>query len=169
MHDAPHLIEQTLDESIIRGAIELERTKNGLTPHRLPAWARAQAADPQIAMAEAQPSGVRLAFTTEATTVELDVLPTRLNFGGVPPRDVGVYDLTVDGRLVAQQSAKDATFLMIDISTGAVTSVTVGADIPDSKFDVPADINIQKIDFNDSGTQAVTSAQSQSTQAQTQQ
>jgi hypothetical protein len=116
------LIAHPLDESIIRGAIELEPTDQGLKPHRLPVWARAQAADPQIAMAEAQPSGVRLAFTTEATTVEIDVLPTRLNFGGAPPRDLGMYDLSVDGRLVAQQSAKAATILMIDITTGAVST-----------------------------------------------
>jgi len=116
------LMDHPLDASIIRGAIELEPTEHGLTPHRLPAWARAQASDPQIAMAEAQPSGVRLSFTTEATTVELDALPTRLNFGGAPARDLGVYDLTVDGRLVAQQSAKDATFLLIDMTTGAVST-----------------------------------------------
>ncbi len=128
MSQAKPLIEYPLDESIIRGAYDLEPTEHGLTPHRLPAWARAQAADPQIAMAEAQPSGVRLAFTTDATTVEIDVLPTRLNFGGAPPRDLGVYDLTVDGRLVAQQSAKDATFLMIDIATGAVSTQAGAVD-----------------------------------------
>jgi hypothetical protein len=122
MSQTEPLIEHPLDESIIRGAFEFEPTEHGLTPHRLPAWARAQASDPQIAMAEAQPSGVRLAFTTEATTVEIDVLPTRLNFGGAPPRALGMYDLSIDGQLVAQQAAKDATLLTIDISTGAVST-----------------------------------------------
>lgn len=122
MSQSRPLIDHPLDVSIIRGAFELEPTVHGLTPHRLPAWARAQAADPQIAMAEAQPSGVRFAFTTDATTVEIDVLPTRVNFGGAPPRALGVYDLAVDGQLVAQQSAKEATQLLIDISTGAVTT-----------------------------------------------
>ena len=35
-------------------------------------------------MAEAQPSGVRLAFRTRATTVELDALPTRQVYAGAP-------------------------------------------------------------------------------------
>jgi hypothetical protein len=137
MTQTPSLIEHPLDSSIIRGAIELEPTEHGLTPHRLPAWARAQAADPQIAMAEAQPSGVRLAFTTEATTVEIDVLPTRLSFEGAPPWPAGVYDLTVDGRLVAQQTAKDATLLTIDITTGAMS--TKGGAVDTLTFgDLPA-------------------------------
>ena len=38
---------------------------------------RAQCPTPQLAMAESQPSGVRLALRTAATVVELDVLVTR--------------------------------------------------------------------------------------------
>jgi hypothetical protein len=52
---------------ILRGALDLERTEHGVLPHRLPARARAQCADGQLAMAEAQPSGVRLVFRTRAT------------------------------------------------------------------------------------------------------
>ncbi|MCZ9339257.1 lipase, partial [Streptomyces sp. TRM76130] len=62
---------------LLRGALDLERTPHGLLPHRLPARARAQCADPQLALAESQPSGVRLAFRTRATTVELDTVPTK--------------------------------------------------------------------------------------------
>ena len=36
--------------ALVRGALELEATARGLLPHRLPAWARAQCADPQLAM-----------------------------------------------------------------------------------------------------------------------
>ena len=53
-------------------------------------------------MAEAQPSGVRLAFRTTATAIELDVLPTKLAYVGAPPRPDGVYDLLVDGRLAGR-------------------------------------------------------------------
>ena len=35
---------------LLRGAVELEATGRGVLPHRLPAWARAQCADPQGAM-----------------------------------------------------------------------------------------------------------------------
>ena len=58
---------------LLRGALDLERTAHGVLPHRLPARARRQIPDDQLAMAEAQPSGVRLAFRTRATAVELDV------------------------------------------------------------------------------------------------
>lgn len=69
---------------MLRGAVEVERTPHGLLPHRLPASARRQFPDDQLAMAEAQPSGVRLVFRTRATTVELDALPTKRAYVGAP-------------------------------------------------------------------------------------
>lgn len=87
-------------------------------PHQLPAWARAQYADGQLAMAEAQPSGVRLVFRTRATAVELDSLPTRRTYVGAPPRPDGVYDLLVDGRPAGQGSVTGGNALTIDMATG---------------------------------------------------
>ncbi|GII94254.1 GDSL-type esterase/lipase family protein [Sinosporangium siamense] len=86
----------------LRGHLEVEETAHGLLPHRLPAWARRQIPDDRLAVAEAQPSGVRLAFRTRATVVELDTLPTKRVYLGFPPPPDGVYDLLVDGRLTAQ-------------------------------------------------------------------
>lgn len=106
---------------LLRGALDFEQTARGLLPHRLPARARAQCSDPQLAMAESQPSGVRVVFRTEATQIELDVLPTRYVYAGLPARPAGVYDLLVDGRLVQQASAPDADLVTIDMSTGTVT------------------------------------------------
>lgn len=87
---------------MLRGFLDVERTAHGLLPHRLPARARRQIPDDQLAMAEAQPSGVRLVFRTRATTVELDTLPTKRVYQGFPAPADGVYDLLVDGRLAAQ-------------------------------------------------------------------
>ncbi|WP_447034894.1 GDSL-type esterase/lipase family protein [Streptomyces sp. DSM 118878] len=87
---------------LLRGFLDVEATAHGLLPHRLPARARRQIPDEQLAMAEAQPSGVRLAFRTRATAVELDALPTKRAYRGFPPPADGVYDLLVDGRLTAQ-------------------------------------------------------------------
>jgi hypothetical protein len=87
--------------------------------HRLPAWARDQAADAQLAMAESQPSGVRLAFTTAATSIELRALATRFGFRGAPARPLGVFDLVVDGGPVDQRSLATATVVTIDMATGA--------------------------------------------------
>ncbi len=107
--------------AIVRGALDLERTEHGVLPHRLPARARRQIPDDQLAMAESQPSGVRLAFRTEATAVELDVLPTKLAYAGAPPRPDGVYDLLVDGRLAGQASASGGNVRTIDMATGSST------------------------------------------------
>ncbi|MFK0257026.1 GDSL-type esterase/lipase family protein [Streptomyces sp. NPDC090445] len=115
-HLTPHWITTPITDSLIRGAIELERTARGLLPHRLPARARAQCADGQLAMAEAQPSGVRLAFRTGATAIELDTVPTKRVYTGAPPRPDGVYDLLVDGRLTAQGTAHGGDTLVIDMT-----------------------------------------------------
>ncbi|MFD5703194.1 GDSL-type esterase/lipase family protein [Streptomyces lasiicapitis] len=103
---------------LLRGALDLERTAHGVLPHRLPARARAQCADPQLAMVESQPAGVRLVFRTRATAVELDALPTKRVYVGAPPRPEGVYDLVVDGRLTEQVSLSGGNTLTIDMTAG---------------------------------------------------
>ncbi|QCX75558.1 hypothetical protein C9F11_09350 [Streptomyces sp. YIM 121038] len=108
-----------LTAGLLRGALDLERTAHGLLPHRLPARARAQCADGQLAMAESQPSGVRVAFRSRATVVELDALPTKRVYAGAPPRPDGVYDLLVDGDLVGRESLAEGNTLTIDMAAGS--------------------------------------------------
>ncbi|MEU1803154.1 GDSL-type esterase/lipase family protein [Streptomyces sp. NPDC019937] len=105
---------------LLCGALDLERTAHGLLPHRLPARARAQCADGQLAMAEAQPSGVRLVFRTRATAVELDALRTKMAYRGAPPRPDGVYDLRIDGRLAGRASVTGGNVRTADMTTGSV-------------------------------------------------
>src|ERR1700735_5020460 len=105
MHSQDIWINTAITEDLLFGALELERTEHGVLPHRLPARARAQCDDAQLAMVEAQPSGVRLAFSTRATAIELDTLPTKRIYLDAPPRPDGIYDLLVDGRLAGQASA----------------------------------------------------------------
>ncbi|MFJ9411031.1 GDSL-type esterase/lipase family protein [Streptomyces sp. NPDC101393] len=104
---------------LLRGALDLEHTEQGVLPHRLPARARAQCTDGQLAMAEAQPSGVRLVFRTRATAIELDTLRTKMAYRGAPPRPDGVYDLLVDGRLAGQADANGGNVLTVDMTTGS--------------------------------------------------
>ncbi|MGW4867773.1 GDSL-type esterase/lipase family protein [Streptomyces chartreusis] len=111
-------ITTTVTADLLRGALDVERTECGVLPHRLPARARAQNTDGQLAMAESQPSGVRLAFRTRATAVELDTLPTKRTYVGAPPRPHGVYDLVVDGRPAGQGSVTDGNVLVIDMMAG---------------------------------------------------
>ncbi|MEU4387160.1 GDSL-type esterase/lipase family protein [Promicromonospora sp. NPDC023805] len=113
---------------LLRGAPELEQTPTGVRVHRLPARALAQAADPQLAMVESQPSGVRLAVTTAATSIELRALATRFGFRGAPARPLGVFDLVVDGRLVGQGSLASATVVTIDMATGSREVAEGGVD-----------------------------------------
>jgi lysophospholipase L1-like esterase len=107
---------------VVRGALDLEPTEHGVLPHRLPAWARRQIPDDQLATAESQPAGVRLAFRTSATAIELDVLPTKMAYVGAPPRPDGIYDLLVDGRLVGRATVPDGKVRTTDMTNGSVVT-----------------------------------------------
>ncbi|MFJ5220056.1 GDSL-type esterase/lipase family protein [Streptomyces sp. NPDC088354] len=118
MYTEQQWITTPVTADLVRGALELERTERGILPHRLPARARAQNTDGQLAMAEAQPAGVRLAFRSRATAIELDTVPTKRVYAGAPPRPDGVYDLVVDGRLAGRESVTGGNTLTIDMTTG---------------------------------------------------
>ncbi|WLQ39405.1 SGNH/GDSL hydrolase family protein [Streptomyces laculatispora] len=118
MHTETDWITTPITAGLLRGALDLEHTEHGVRPHRLPSRARAQCADGQLAMAEAQPSGVRLVFRTRATAIELDALRTKTAYQGAPPRPDGVYDLLVDGRLAGQESVTGGNVLMVDMTAG---------------------------------------------------
>ena len=111
------VIDTEIVPGLLRGALDLERGELGVRPLRLPAWARARA-DPQLRLAQSQPSGVRLVFRTAATVVEVDARRTTLALAGVPPRPDGRYDLVVDGELAAQQPSSGGVALVTDLATG---------------------------------------------------
>ncbi|MFH8484452.1 GDSL-type esterase/lipase family protein [Streptomyces longisporoflavus] len=141
--DAGHgWITTPITADILRGALDLEQTEHGVLPHRLPAWARAQWSDGQLAMAESQPSGVRLVFRTRATAIELDTLPTKRDYVGAPPRPEGLYDLLVDGRLAGQGAVNGGNTLTIDMTAGTFErrSGPIGTlrftELPDAAKDI---------------------------------
>ncbi|MEV5295902.1 GDSL-type esterase/lipase family protein [Streptomyces sp. NPDC053741] len=115
-----NLIRTPITADFLRGHLDLEETAHGLLPHRLPAWARRQIPDDLLAVAEAQPSGIRLAFRTSATTIGLDALPTKRAYRGFPPPPDGIYDLLVGGRLTAQATVAGGNLRTItDMQTQA--------------------------------------------------
>jgi lysophospholipase L1-like esterase len=114
------LITTSISRALVHGCVEIEQTEAGLLPHRLPAWARRQTSDPQLAMVEAQPSGVRLAFRSRATRIELDTVPTKRVYVGAPARPDGVYDLVVDGRLAGQGTVTGGNTMTVDMLSGSV-------------------------------------------------
>ncbi|GAA1673477.1 SGNH/GDSL hydrolase family protein [Kribbella yunnanensis] len=112
------MITTPITLSLLRGVVELTQSDRGLVPHRLPGWARRQYDDPQLAGAESQPSGVRLAFRTQASVIELDVVATKRDYVGAPPRPDGVYDLVIDGTLTAQETAEAGDVMTVDLLAG---------------------------------------------------
>ena len=104
--------------ALVRGAAWTETTARGLRPHRLPAWVGRQLGDPQLAVMEAQPSGVRLAFATTATAVEVVLHPTRLAYRQVE-RPRGAVDLVVDGAVLASEPLTGGDAVETDLATGA--------------------------------------------------
>ncbi|MFB9928805.1 GDSL-type esterase/lipase family protein [Amycolatopsis halotolerans] len=112
-------ITTEIGEEFVRGALELERTPQGLLPHRLTARARAQNTDSRLALAETQPSGVRLVFRTESTAIELDTHRTKVGYAGVPPLPDGNYDLVLNGRPAGSATVSGGDELILDMMTGS--------------------------------------------------
>ncbi|MGW6783322.1 GDSL-type esterase/lipase family protein [Streptomyces sp. NPDC054987] len=118
-HDtAPGWTTTPVGPELLRGALEVEHTARGVLPHRLPARARLQA-PAEVAEVEAQPAGVRLAFRTRATTVELDVLATTTVYRGAPAPPDAVYDLLVDGLPAGRATAGGGNVRTVDTATWA--------------------------------------------------
>ncbi|MFE6054871.1 SGNH/GDSL hydrolase family protein [Kitasatospora sp. NPDC056446] len=111
-------ITTPVTEDLLHGHLDAERTRRGLLPHRLPARARRQVPDDQLAMAESQPSGVRLAFRTRATAITLHAVPTKRAYPGVANVPDGVYDLLVDGALAGQATVPGGNLRTVDLATG---------------------------------------------------
>ncbi|MEU0255480.1 GDSL-type esterase/lipase family protein [Streptomyces sp. NPDC006184] len=125
-------------EDFLRGHLDVEETADGLLPHRLPAWARRQIPDDLLAVAEAQPSGVRLAFRTSATTIDLETRPTKRVYAGFPPPPDGVYDLLVDGLLTAQTTVDGGNLRTITDMQTQVAEFTPGPSGTAHFTDLPA-------------------------------
>lgn len=114
---------------LLHGAVRTERTPYGLAIHRLPEAAGPQSGgDELLARAQAQPSGVRLAFTTTAGSVELRALATRYRYLGAPDRPFGVFDLVIGGELIAQRTLATADVVTVDPAAWTRTSEPDGSD-----------------------------------------
>lgn len=104
---------------LVVGAVDLEPTADGLLPHRLPADARQRNVDGQLAMAEAQPSGVRLRFRTAARAIEVEARATKRVYVGGLPRPDGHFDVVVDGREYGFGTIPGGNRMLIDMTTGS--------------------------------------------------
>ncbi len=94
----------------LAGICDLTPNDRGSLTERLPAWARAQLVDPTIGFVSSMPSGGRLEFVTDSTTIEIELVLTRLRWGGITPHSA-TFDLVVDGVLVASCDAPETDLI----------------------------------------------------------
>ena len=91
----------------IRGAVRVDRTPRGVFPRRLTAESERQVPDDFMRAAAAQSAGIRLAFHSEATQLELTVLATKLIESEVAPMPPAHYELTIGGSLIQTRSSTE--------------------------------------------------------------
>jgi len=135
------MITTPLTDAYVRHVAELEPTARGLRPHRLPRWVREQFPDGQLLAMEAQPSGVRVALRTTASTVELELHPTRTAYPGIE-RPRGNVDVLLDGSLITRDELTGGDAYVVDLATGATayepgpSYTTVVRDLPEGEHEV---------------------------------
>jgi hypothetical protein len=112
MQDVP------LDRAGITGALDSDRTPDGLVLRRLPDWTRHQLVDPSLAVLVTMPAGVRLELVTDSTSIELDVLLTILQIGDAAPAPAA-FDLVLDDGVVRSESTAEGTRIVVDMRAGS--------------------------------------------------
>ncbi|MFQ4150220.1 hypothetical protein AAGW05_16290 [Arthrobacter sp. LAPM80] len=95
-------------------------------------------------MAKSQPSGVRLAFRTDATGIELDTLRSRVTSSGAPVRPDGVMELVVKGEFLGSAVTSGGNTTTIGMATG-VPSQQIGPACTSSLTDLPAGVKDTEI------------------------
>lgn len=148
------------DERVdIRGASFLEETPHGLLPHRLPQWTQVHYPDPFFRLNVIQPSGVRLRFTTAASSVTLHVAVSRTTVllpsstpdlieaaeATAEPAPPERFDLVIDGELIASATAPQGGVMVLDFEAGTVVdepgpTTPVAFDLP--LVDAPQTVEI---------------------------
>jgi hypothetical protein len=99
----------------IVGALELRESPTGWSPRRLPAWTSAQIPDAFMELMVQMTSGVRVAFRTTATRIELDLIATGIRLEGDLRRPL-VFDLVVNGENAQSISSESGNTLVIDVT-----------------------------------------------------
>ena len=132
-----------LDQIRVASALDTDTSADGVSFRRLPGWTRPQLTDIAHELAVTAPAGVRLELVTDARRIELDVLTFRLELNGRPALPA-VFDLVVDGELVASEATDAGVVTLFDTYTEALDfrlgdPVTVGFDLD---TDGPATVEI---------------------------
>jgi len=94
------------------GAFDFDRRGDGVSPRRMPAWTRPQLPRVMDVMVR-MPAGVRLAFTTNAREIRLDVQTTRTVMPPQTPRLVA-FDLVVDGQQLHSRASDQGNTIYLN-------------------------------------------------------
>src|SRR3954447_14573208 len=101
----------------IRGALELDRTPDGVLPRRLPPWTRPQIPDVFMNTVVTLTAGVRVASPPDSPVVELVTHPRTIHTVGDVPRPP-TYQMVVDGVLQPDVTAVGGSWVHIDGARG---------------------------------------------------
>lgn len=112
--------------AVDHGALDFDDRGTGFAPRRLPDWTRAQLPQPMDVMVR-MPSGVRLRFATDSTTVGISFLATNMV---MPPRvrRPVVFNLETDGALLRAESTLGNAIVMKPEAPGGFELVRGNAD-----------------------------------------
>lgn len=108
-----------LDQAGITGALDVDRTPDGVVLRRLPDWTRHQIIDPALAILLTMPAGVRLELETDTIALELDVQLTVLQLGDAATVPAA-FDLVVSGDVVDTKTTTEGTRIVVDMRTQSV-------------------------------------------------
>jgi hypothetical protein len=103
----------------VAGSLDTDATADGIVFRRLPAWTRPEITDLQFQLMVTMPAGVRFELVTDAETIEFDVMVTRLELNGQTAKPA-VFDLVVDGTVVASQESTEGHQILYDAFTDHV-------------------------------------------------
>ena len=125
MHSLP-IKDLIAAAAIDHGALDFDDRGTGLAPRRLPDWTRAQLPQPMDVTVR-MPSGVRLRFATESTTVGISFLATNWAMPGRERRPV-VFNLETGSALLRAESMSGNAIVVKPEAPGGVELVRGEAD-----------------------------------------
>ncbi len=125
MHSLP--IRDLIAAAVVdHGALDFDDRGTGLAPRRLPDWTRAQLPQPMDVVVR-MPSGVRLRFATDSTTVGVSFLATNTVMPGRERRPV-VFNLEAGGALLRAGSTSGNAIVVRPEAPGGFELVRGEAD-----------------------------------------
>ncbi len=119
---------------VVAGVVDIDKTDTGIMPRRLSSTWRYQA-PMEVDLLASSPTGVRLVFSTNSTTVGVELLATHLQLGDSPAFPAAI-DLVLRNELVASAQFTAGHVIVVDPVTTTFAFVAgeptvVSLNVPD--------------------------------------